>query len=140
MSVEIRRGISIPDYELQYTFQRSAGPGGQNVNKVATRVTLLFDLRESIALSPAHKALIGRRLAGRINREGVLRVASQRHRTQPANRRAATERFVELLREALRPVRPRRKTAVPRAEKARRADNKRRRGQQKRNRGPVTEE
>ena len=63
MSVEIRRGISIPDYELRYTFQRSAGPGGQNVNKVATRVTLLFDLRESIALSPARSRFHADRLA-----------------------------------------------------------------------------
>jgi len=121
--------------ELRFTYSRSSGPGGQYVNRVETRVTLLFDVAGSPSLTDEQKRRIRRRLATRINKEGVLRVVSQRHRTREANRRAAVERFEELLAEALRSRRPRRKTRVPEGAKRRRIVAKRRRGEVKRSRG-----
>jgi len=82
--------LEIPDSELSFVTSRSSGPGGQNVNKVDTRVTLLFDVAQSPSLSEAQRALLLERLPGRINKEGVMRVVSQRHRTQSANRRCCT--------------------------------------------------
>ena len=121
--------------ELRFAYSRSSGPGGQHVNRVETRVTLLFDLVGSPSLTDEQKRRVRRRLATRINKEGVLRVVSQRHRTREANRRAAIERFEELLAEALRSPRPRRKTRVPERTKRRRIESKRRRGDVKRSRG-----
>lgn len=126
--------LEIPDDELVFETSRSSGPGGQNVNKVESRVTLRFDVESSPCLSDEQKALVRRRLATRVNRLGVLRVSSQKHRTQTANRRAATERFSELLRDALTVEPPRRPTAVPRSARRRRVDDKRRRGELKRRR------
>lgn len=126
--------ISIDDGELEYVASRSAGPGGQNVNKVATRITLRFDVPGSESLAPEHKERILERLATRINKEGVLRVISQRHRTQAANREAATERFAELVREALAEQAERRPTRKPRAVHRRRLEEKRRRGRLKKER------
>ena len=123
--------VRIAEEELDFTYSRSSGPGGQNVNRVETRVTLLFDVHGSECLSESQKHRIAGRLATRINREGILRVVSQRHRTREANRRAAVERFEELLTEALKRQRPRRKTRVPRAAKRRRLEGKRRRGELK---------
>ena len=120
--------------ELVFTYARSSGPGGQNVNRVQTRAMLQFDVTASPSLSDYQKRRIFMRLAGRINKEGVLRVISQRHRTQEANRRAAIERFHELIEEALHVQRPRRKTRVSRGAKRRRMDSKRRRGDLKRTR------
>ena len=130
MSEEALAGVA--EDELRFTYSRSSGPGGQNVNRVETRVTLLFDLFGSPSLSEGQKRRIAIRLATRINKEGILRVVSQRHRTREANRRAATERFEELLTGALRIQRLRRKTRVPRQARRRRLEGKRRRGELKR--------
>ena len=78
--------LVLPERELSYRSSRSSGPGGQNVNKVETRVTLLFDISGSAVLDETQKELVRQRLATRINKKGVLRVVSQRHRTQNANR------------------------------------------------------
>ena len=131
--------LVLPEYELTYRSSRSSGPGGQNVNKVETRVTLLFDVPGSAVLDEAQKELVRRRLATRINKEGVLRVISQRHRTQNANREAARTRLVELLADALRPRRQRRPTKTPKRARRRRLEDKKRRGELKRRRGPVRE-
>ena len=120
--------------ELNFTYARSSGPGGQNVNRVQTRAMLLFDVLASPSLTDYQKRRICTRLSSRINKEGVLRVISQRYRTQDANRRAAIERFHELIEEALHVQRPRRKTRVSRAARRRRVDSKRRRGDLKRTR------
>jgi ribosome-associated protein len=130
--------VSLPviaETELRFVYSRSSGPGGQHVNRVETRATLLFDVAASPSLTEEQKRRIRRRLATRVNREGMLRVVSQRHRTREANRRAAIERFRELLTEALRTQRPRRKTSVPKKAKRRRVETKRRRGEIKRLRG-----
>jgi ribosome-associated protein len=126
--------VVIDPAELQFAYARSSGPGGQHVNRVETRVTLLFDVESSPSLTENQKRRILTRLAGRINREGVLRVVSQRHRTREANRRAALERFAELITEALKVQRPRRKTRVPKGAKKRRLESKRRRSDLKRQR------
>ena len=126
--------LAVPEEEIAFATSRSGGPGGQNVNKLETRVTLRFDLAGSSVLSAEQKARLRERLATRITKDGVLHVTSQRHRTQGANREAAVERFAELLRDNLREEPPRRKTRPTRAARARRLDAKRRQGQRKQER------
>src|SRR5262249_6586737 len=125
--IEVMPGISIPEDELHFDASRSGGPGGQNVNKVSSRVTLTFDVNGSIALSSDQKRTLMEKLSGRINKEGILRVVSQRTRSQELNRSDATARFSELLREALTPQRERIKTRVSKAAKVRRVEEKKKR-------------
>lgn len=132
--LEITRSLRIPERELRMQRSRSTGPGGQNVNKLETRVTLLFDVAGSTSLTEAQRERVLAVLRTRITKEGILRVTSQRHRTQGANREAATERFVTLLRDALRPVRTRKATKPTRASKTRRLDAKKQRGSIKKGR------
>src|SRR5271157_4767960 len=117
--VTIDERISIPDDELVFTASHSSGPGGQNVNKVSSRVTLWFDVVNSPSISPGQKQLIRSRLATRIGRNGVLRVISQQTRSQPENKELAVGRFVELMQDALRQVPIRKKTRMSRAAKER---------------------
>lgn len=135
--IEIRPGLAIPDEEIAFVFSRSGGPGGQHVNKVSSRATLLFDVAHSPALDDDQRARILGRLATRISKDGVLRVVAQSSRSQTANREAATARFAELLREALAEAAPRFGTRVPRTQKVRRREEKVRRGVVKRDRGRV---
>lgn len=135
--IEINDQLSIPESELDFVSARSSGPGGQNVNKVETKVMLLFDVMNSPSLSDEQKQRIGEQLATRMSKKGVLRVISQRHRTQGANRDAVIERFAELLREALEEQVPRRKTRIPRRTKEQRLANKQRRGRVKEQRSKV---
>jgi ribosome-associated protein len=97
-------------------------------------VTLWFNVAESPSLSAFQKRRIMSRLATRINQEGVLRVVAQQHRSQMANREAAVERFVTLLRDALVQEKPRQKTTIPAVAKRRRVDEKKKRGQIKQQR------
>ncbi|HSN68712.1 MAG TPA: alternative ribosome rescue aminoacyl-tRNA hydrolase ArfB [Thermoanaerobaculia bacterium] len=127
--IEVGAGVEIPESELRFVASRSGGPGGQNVNKVSSRITLLFHVASSAALEDGQKEKIATRLASRINRDGVLQVSSQRHREQGMNRAAAIERFAELLRDALTDAPPRRATRVPRTAKRKRLEAKRKRGE-----------
>jgi ribosome-associated protein len=120
-------GVRIPLNEIAFSFSRSSGPGGQNVNKVNTKVTLSFDVPGSVSLSAALKARLHEVIPHRLGRDGVIRVASQRHRTQRANREAALKRFAELLAEALTPPAVRKRTRPPRSVAIRRVDEKRKR-------------
>ena len=132
--LDIGNGIVVAGDALRAVTSRSGGPGGQNVNKVETRVTIELEL---LALPDGIRERVAERLATRINRAGVLRVTSQTARTQSDNRDRALDRMEELLREALRERTPRRKTRVPKGVKARRVDEKKRRGETKRLRGRV---
>lgn len=134
MAIRINSRVTIPEEEITFTFARSGGPGGQKVNKASTRATLLFDVDESPSLTCAQRERIREHLATRISKGGILRVVSQKHRTQTANRRAALERFAELLRAALKPRRRRKPTAVPEAVKEKRLKDKRHRSRLKRER------
>jgi ribosome-associated protein len=131
--IEVDDRLAIPEEELAFVTSRSGGPGGQNVNKLETRVTVRFDLA-SPSLDDARRARIRERLATRVSRAGVLSVTSQRHRTQAANREAAVARLVELLREAFAEREPRRPTRPGRAARARRLQAKRLRSRRKRER------
>ena len=127
-------GIAILLDELRFTATTAGGPGGQHVNKVSTKVTLLFDLDASPSLTETQKARLRTALAGRIGKDGVLRVVSQSTRSQSANKELAVDRFAALLREALTPRTPRRKTRATLASKLRRLEGKRQRGAVKRQR------
>src|SRR5579862_993146 len=101
MSLPVAAGIEIPDGELSMAFVRASGPGGQNVNKVATAVQLRFDLEHSSVLDAAVKARL-RALGGRrVTAEGALLIVARNHRTQEQNRREALARLTELIRRAL---------------------------------------
>jgi len=132
--IEVADQISIPDDELRFTASHSSGPGGQNVNKVSSRVTLWFDVVNSPSLTQDQKDLVMRRLATRISKDGVLRVISQQTRSQLENKELAIERFAELLRDALRQVPVRKKTRVSKGAKLRRLEEKKQRGSLKQGR------
>ncbi|MGB3564543.1 MAG: alternative ribosome rescue aminoacyl-tRNA hydrolase ArfB [Thermoanaerobaculia bacterium] len=136
--LRITSDLTIPSAELRFETSRSSGPGGQNVNKVESRVAILFDVDSSPTLTTDQKELIRSHLATRMSKKGILRVVAQKHRTQAANRKEVVGRFVQLLEEALEPEATRRATAVPQGTKRRRLDDKKRRGQlKKRRRDPV---
>jgi ribosome-associated protein len=131
----------IPESELVFVASRSSGPGGQHVNRTETKVTLLFDLEGSGSLTVGQKRRLRERLATRISREGILRVTSQKHRSREANRKAAVERFADLLEWALAEARPRKPTRPGAAARARRLEGKRRRAETKQGRArPAPED
>ena len=132
--IAITADVAISEDELWFVASRSSGPGGQNVNKVATRVTVLLDVAASPHLSPEQRQRIRERLATRVSAAGVLRVSSQKERSQSANREAAVARLVELLRGALAELPPRRPTRMPRAAKERRITAKKQHAARKRDR------
>jgi ribosome-associated protein len=138
--VRITPEIAIPVAELEFRASRASGPGGQGVNTTDSRVELRFDLAGSPSLPPEAKARALARLGPRLDSDGVLRVVAQARRSQLANRRAAVERFAELLTAALHTPRPRRPTRPSRAAEAQRVEAKRRRSATKRLRRPPRPE
>lgn len=130
----ITSNLSIPEHELQFRASRSSGPGGQHVNKVNTRMTLHFDIRNSPSLTVMQKYRVSQKLKTRINKDGVFYLYAHRSRSQAMNRADLLDKFCRLLREALTPQRVRRETQVPERSRVQRVDQKKRRGQLKQRR------
>jgi ribosome-associated protein len=135
--LEVTPGLVIDESELDERFVRASGPGGQNVNKVATAVELRFDVANSRTLPPDVRERL-RVLAGtRMTSDGVLLIDARRHRTQAQNREDARLRLTELLRQALVKPKRRRKTRPTKSSVEKRVQSKKRRAETKRSRGKV---
>jgi len=132
--LQITPSIAIPDEELEERFVRSSGPGGQNVNKVATAVELRFDALNSPALPEALRSRLLSRRDSRITDDGVVIIQAQRYRSQERNREDARARLLALIEAVLKPPKPRVATKPTRASKERRLSSKRERAGIKRQR------
>jgi ribosome-associated protein len=135
MRIDIVPGIAIDDSEIAISFIQSGGPGGQNVNKVATAAQLRFDARHSLSLSNAVKVRLQALAGSRLTREGVIVITAREFRSQDRNRQEAIERLVELIAQAARVPVKRRPTRASFGERQRRLQAKGHRAEIKRNRG-----
>jgi ribosome-associated protein len=139
--IEVTGRISLDESEIEEKFIRSSGPGGQNVNKLATAVQLRFDVRHSPSLPPAVRARLEALAGRRLTKAGVLVITAQRHRTQDRNRADAMARLLELIRRAATPPRVRRPTRPPATAREKRLAGKSRRSSVKNLRArPVKED
>jgi len=135
IALVINDKVEIPLSELVYTASRSSGPGGQHVNTSDTRIQLRWNVKESVALDETERALVLKVLASRLTEAGDLILASDSHRSQRRNREDVTQRLAALVREALIPPKPRKKTRPSRASRERRLDEKRKKSRTKKDRG-----
>lgn len=130
--LRVNRRLVIPSNELEERFSTSSGPGGQHANKASTRAELAWNVATSSVLGPRQRERIRLRLANRIDSNGVLRVASEKHRSQLRNREEAKKRLAELIDRALKVEPARVKTKPTKAGRERRLQQKRRRSEVKR--------
>ena len=137
MSIQINPSVSLPDQDLKWSFVRASGPGGQNVNKVATAAQLRFDLAGTESLEPAVKERLKSLAGRRVSEDGALIIIARNQRTQEGNRREALERLTDLARRALVAPKPRKATRPTRAARERRLDTKTQRRSTKQLRGRV---
>jgi len=135
--IEINPAVKIPWGELTFKFVRSGGPGGQNVNKVSSKVELSFDVKNSVSLTEEQRKMLLARLRTRIDKQGVLRISSQESRSQWKNRQAVLDKFVELLRLGLKPERQRIPTKPKVSSSAKRVESKKSHAAKKRLRQRV---
>jgi ribosome-associated protein len=129
--IRVNRGIAIDDSEITFEFIRSSGPGGQNVNKVATAVRLRFDIRRSLSLPVDVRDRLLRLAGKKAGENGVLTILARRYRTQEANRRDAVKRLIALVQLAGERPKRRYRTKPPAASRLRRLEAKRLRAQTK---------
>ena len=132
--------VIIPEAELRWTAVRASGPGGQNVNKVSSKIDLRFDFEDSSALSDELKARLRSKAAARLDAEGQIQITSQLTRNQPDNLEDARQKLAALLRSAMVTPKARRKTKPSRAKKAKRVAEKRVHSAKKQSRGKVSSE
>lgn len=132
--VEITPTLSLEDNELRFDFIRASGPGGQNVNKVASAIKLYFDVRQSPSLPDEVKERLAKLAGKRMTESGVLMIDARRYRTQEGNRLDAIERLVALIQKALEEPTPRKKTRPSAAARAARLAEKKHRSMIKRER------
>jgi ribosome-associated protein len=125
--IPVTAQISIDERELAETFVRASGPGGQNINKLATAVQLRFDARHSPSLPPEVRARLERLAGSRLTRDGVVVIIAQRHRTQGRNRQDALDRLIDLIRQAAVAPIKRRPTRPTKGSRERRIEGKKRR-------------
>ena len=130
--LQITESIAIDESELQYTFVHASGPGGQNVNKVATAVQLRFDVANSPSLPEDVRARLLQQGGSQVTQDGVIIIDARQYRSQMRNRQDATQRLIQLVRQASKTPKPRRETRPSRAVKARRQRAKQRRSTLKR--------
>lgn len=130
--IYLSNGLMLDATEFEWRFVRASGPGGQNVNKVASAVELRWDLRKSLYLPVGVRLRLEALAGSRVTDDGMLIIQAQRHRTQERNRTDALERLIELVERALVPPKPRKKTRPSRASKRRRLEGKRHQGDKKR--------
>ena len=135
--IQVTPSIALDEAEIEESFIRASGPGGQNVNKVATAVQLRFNVLLSPALPEGVRQRLMRLAGRRLTQDGVLIITAQRHRTQERNRQDALDRLLDLIREAAIPPVPRRPTRPTLGSKKRRLEAKGRRSEVKRLRGDV---
>jgi ribosome-associated protein len=135
--IRVTAAISIHESELRFEFVRSSGPGGQNVNKVATAVQLRFDALHSPSLPDDVRIRLVRLAGRRLTSEGVLVITARRHRTQQKNREDAVERLIDLVRKAAVAPKKRRKTKPTAVSKEHRLEGKRRKSKIKRMRKRI---